>query len=130
MHGKAKNAPHAKVKEERTIPEIHLDFAFWGPKDSPNETVTCLVVREAVTKMTLATALQGKSPDKFVVKRVLAFLDEVGCLHQDMIVKSDQESSINSLVDEIGRMRAAEGSAGRWVKEHSLVGSSASSGIV
>ena len=47
-----------------------------------------------------------------------------------MIVKSDQESSINSLVDEIGRMRAAEGSAGRWVKEHFPVGSSASNGIV
>ena len=31
VHGKAKNAPHAKVKEERTIPEIHLDFAFLGP---------------------------------------------------------------------------------------------------
>ena len=109
--------------------EVHFDFMFVGQKDEPGETVTCLVVREALTKMTLAVVVPSKSTGSFVVKRVIAFLDEVGCMHHEVIVKSDQETSISSLVGEIGRARAV-GGGGKWIKEHSLVGSNAPNGLV
>jgi hypothetical protein len=127
VRGRGKNAAHTKLKEEKSVPEIHFDYMFVGMKDEPGEVLTCLVAREALSKMMLAMVVPSKSPSSFVVKRVLAFLDEVGCTHNDVTVKSDQEASINSLVDEIGRAR---GGGGKWMKEHSPVGASASNGVV
>ena len=101
---------------------------FMGPNDQPGETVPCLAVREAITKMTMAAAVPNKSAEQFVIRRVLAFLTGVGCMHKDAIVKSDQEPSIFSIVDEVGKMRAMEG-GGRWIVE-SPVGASASNGVV
>ena len=69
------------------MPEVHFDFMFVGQKNEPGETVTCLVVREALTSTTLAVVVPSKSTGSFVVKRVIAFLDEVGCMHIDMIVR-------------------------------------------
>ena len=48
---------------------------------------------------------------------------------QCFTLKSDQEPAIESLVDEIGRHRAAAG-GGRWVEECSPVGASAANGMV
>jgi len=129
VQGRGKNAAHRRSTEEKKIPEVHLDFMFMGPKDQPGETVPCLVVREAITKMTMAAAVPNKSAERFVIRRVLAFLTEVGCMHKDVIVKSDQEPSIASIVNEIGKMRAMEG-GGRWIVESSPVGASASNGVV
>ncbi len=79
-----------------------MGFVFMGPKDQPRETVTCLVVREAIATMTMATAVPSKSVDQFVVRRALAFLAEVGRLRRGAIVKSDQESSTTSIVARTG----------------------------
>ena len=43
----------------------------------------------------------SKSTGSFVVKRVIAFLDEVGCLHNDVIVKSGQLEGLERL-EEVG----------------------------
>ena len=108
VHGRGKHAPHVRTRKEKTALEVHFDFMFVGPKDQLGLTVSSEHVDEPVCDPRL---------------------EEVGCKHQDVIVKSDQEASINSLVDEVGKMREVEGS-GRWVKEHSPVGSSASNGLV
>ena len=71
--------------------------------------------------MCVATVVPSKAIDQFVVKSVVAFLAEVGCLFGDAIVKSDQEPAVKTLVDEMGRHRAAAG-GGRWVVEYSPVG--------
>jgi hypothetical protein len=110
------------------LPELHLDYMFVGDEGKAGETNTCLVMREASTRMTLSMMVPQKGKEDYVVDRVIAFLEEVGCLHGDVVVKSDQESSIRSLVDSIGKLKVIRGS-GRWIPEHSPVGSSASNGI-
>lgn len=59
----------------------------------------------------------------------MAFLSEVGCLHGDVIVEPGQETAIKYIVEEVGKRRAS-GGGGKWISEHSLVGSNASNGVV
>jgi hypothetical protein len=70
----------------------------------------------------------SKGRSAYVAERVVSFLDEI-CLNGDAIVKSDQESSIKAIVEQIGRLRSTRGS-GKWIVEHSPVGASQSNGIV
>ena len=128
VQGRGKATPHRRSKESGSIPELHLDFMFLGPKDEPGGTIPCLVVKETSSKVCMATMVPSKSVDQFVVKRVVAFLTEVGCLHGDVIVKSD-ENAIKCVVEEVGKHRAAAG-GGKWIVEHSPVGASASNGSV
>ncbi len=59
--------------------------------------------------MTLVMAVPNKSANQFAAERVAAFLEEIGCLHQDMIAKSDQEPAIRSMVDDVGKLKAGKG---------------------
>ena len=92
VRGKSKNASHFKNVEEKTVPELHFDYMFIGPKDQPGDTLKCLVAREALTRMTLAMVVPNKGANQYVAKRVVAFLTEVGCVHKDVIVKSDRRT--------------------------------------
>ena len=108
--------------------ELHCDFIFRGPQDVAGETIPVLVIRKAVSKMTLSAAVPRKTVGTFVAKRVLAFMEEVGCLHGDVVVKSDLEPAILAVLSDIGRLRAAAG-GGKWISENSPVGASASNGV-
>ena len=59
----------------------------------------------------------------------MAFLIEIGCAFGDLLVKSDQEAAIMSIVEQVGRLRAANG-GGKFVVENSPVGASASNRVV
>ena len=87
-----------------------------------------LVVREALPRMTLSAPVPSKSTGAFVASRVMAFLEEIACMQTDLIVKSNQEPAICSIVTEVGRLRAVAG-GGRYIVENSPVGASASNGI-
>ena len=110
------------------MPEVHFDFAFMGDEGDAGNAVTMLVVRARADRMTLATAVPRKSAGDFVVNRVMAFLKEIGVDKSDVIVKSDQEPAIMSLVDAVGKQKSLGG--GRWIVEASPVGSHASNGLV
>jgi hypothetical protein len=101
---------------------------FVGDEGRPGETKACLVMREATTRMTLSLMVPCKGKDVYVLDRIVAFLEEIGCLHGDVVVKCDQESSIQSLVDGIAKMKGIKGS-GKLIIENSPVGCSASNGI-
>ena len=73
-------------------------------------------------------AVSEKTTGEFVARRVLAFLSEIGSLYGDVIIMSDQGPALISLVEDVGRRRAAAG-GGRWICENSPVGSSASNGV-
>ncbi len=79
--------------------------------------------------MVMATAAPSKSTGRFVTERVVAFLQDIGGLHGDIITKTDQEPAIKSVADGVAQLKAERGS-GRVVMEHSPVGSSASNGVV
>ena len=85
----------------------------WATKNDAGNTVTMLVARVRADRMTLATAVPTKSTGEFVVNRVIAFLKEVGIEKGDVIAKSDQEPSILSLIDEIGKEKATLGQVDR-----------------
>ena len=99
-----------------------------GEEKDPDTKVTVLVVRERMTRMTLATVVPSKSSGKFVVERVVAFMREIGIAGTDVIVKTDQEPAMLKLRREVGVRKAEFG--GRWIEEESPVGSSASNGVV
>ena len=60
----------------------------------------------------MASAAPSKSTGTFIAKRVVPFLGEIGCVQGDILVKSDQEPAIMSVVTEVGRVRAVAGGAG------------------
>ena len=89
-----------------------------------------LAARERYSKMTLSTVVPSKTTGTFSVRRVWAFLREIGCKHGDLILKCDQEPAIMSQVNEISsKIRAANGGTGRTIEENRPVGSSSSNGI-
>jgi hypothetical protein len=55
VRGRGKSAPHLRGRGERGLPELHFDYMFIGDADKPHETRACLVVREVVSRITLAT---------------------------------------------------------------------------
>ena len=129
VRGRGKELPHQQTKDKPEMPELHVDLCFLGEEADPGNTVTVLVARERVTRMTLATAVPSKSASSFISKRLVAFMREVGILHGDLLVKSDQEPAVKAILDEAGRARSAEG-GGKYLMEQSPVGSSASNGVV
>jgi hypothetical protein len=132
--GRGVEMAHRKTDgAEKRLPEIHFDFCFLGDekgrKLEVGETLPVLVVREVHSKMVLSAGTPSKSTGNFIARRCLAFLREIGCESCDVIVKSDNEPAITSIISEVGRMRAATG-GGKWIVENSPVGSSASNGVV
>jgi hypothetical protein len=67
----------------------------------------------------------SKGREKYTADRVSTFLEEVGCLYGDVVAKSDQESSVKSLVEAVEKLKGVTGN-GKWIVEHSSVGSSQS----
>jgi hypothetical protein len=61
--------------------------------------------------------------------RCRALLREIGCESCEVIVKSNNEPAMTSIVAEVGRMRVATG-GGRWIGESSPTGSLPSNGVV
>ena len=121
--------PHKKSSEAPTMPEIHMDFAFLGEEGDPGNTLPVLVVKERSTRMGMSAATPRKTTGTYIARRVMAFLKEVGCEVGDVTAKSDQEPAIKSIVEDVGKLRAAAG-GWRYVVENSPVGSSASNGVV
>ena len=62
-------------------------------------------------------------------KRVIGFPKEAGCLHGDLVCKSDQEPAIKALVENVGRANAADNN-GKLIVENSTVAASQSNGMV
>lgn len=101
-----------------------MDYCFLGTEGSHTETV--LVVRERPHRMTMSTVVPMKGASlEWVVRRVLAFIKELGLEGNDIVLKTDQEPAIVSLVGEIARRRTAN-----TFPEHSPVSSSQSNGYV
>ena len=106
------------------MPELHIDYCFMGKRTE--ETQPILVARDRDTRMTLSFLVREKgASDPYVVKRLVAFIKEIGQEGQRMIVKSDQESPIKAVVDKLILARAQAAT----VPEHSPVRSSGLNGV-
>ena len=129
VRGRGKELPHKRVGEQGEMPELHVDMCFLGEEKDPHNTITVMVARERSTRMTMATVVPAKSARSFTSRRLVSFMKEVGILHGDLLVKSDQEPAIKAILSDAGRVPSSEG-GGRYIMEQSPVGSSASNGVV
>ena len=69
-----------------------------GRKDEQGQPI--LVARDRDTKMTLSFLVQAKgSASEYVIKRLVAFLQEFGHHGNKLICISDQESPINAVAE-------------------------------
>ena len=104
--GKGKAAPHFKQSRLDGLPELHLDYCFMSTEGRPLATI--LAAKERNSKMLMATVVPMKGASvEFPVKRVLAFLKEIGLESSDLVLKSDQENSIMDVLNVIANRRAA-----------------------
>ena len=92
MAGKGKVVPRFRQPTTDGLPELHCDYCFLSTEGSPVATV--LVAKEKNTRMTLATVfpMTGASVE-LPVRRILAFLKELGLEGADIVLKLDQENS-------------------------------------
>ena len=125
VRGRGKDLDHRRaVDDERRVREFSFDYCF--PGDDRGKRITVLVGRERMTGMTMAAVVPVKgSSGQYAVKRVMEFIHECGADEAEIIVKTDQEPSIEALVADIVKTR------GRKIThvERSPVGSSGSNGV-
>ena len=107
LRGRGKQMPHQGGSQETSISEVHMDFAFLGREDDPQKTMAVLVAKERTSKMIISAAAPRKTTGTYIAKRVAGFFREVGCLHGDMVVKSDQEPALRSIVEDVGRLSSS-----------------------
>ena len=102
-----------------------FDYCF--PGDEFGYKLTVLVGTERLTGMKFATAVPTKgSSGKFAVDKALEFLAEVGDMDGQVIIKNDQEPSIQYFLKDMVESRVS----GRTHLEESPVKSSGSNGVV
>ena len=124
VRGTGRSADHRVREREDGLPEVHMDYCFLGTEGESTETV--LVLRERPHRMTMSTIVPMKGASvEWCVRRVLAFIKEIGLEGSDIVLKSDQEPAIVSLMTEIAARRSA-----KTIPEHSPVASSQSNGYV
>ena len=129
VRGRGVQLPHRSGAQETCMNEIHMDYGFLGKEDEARDTIPMIVVKERTSKMLMAAVCPRKTTGVYIQKRITGFLREIGCLHGDLVVKSDQEPALDKVVEDVGRAKTAEGS-GRFVVEKSMVKASASNGMV
>ena len=72
-----------------------MDYCFLGKADEEAQPI--LVARDRDTRMTASFLVQNKG----VVRRLLAFLREVGHQSDKLIVRSDQESPTKAVAERL-----------------------------
>ena len=94
--------------------------------DAGSDVKNAIVAAKHIqTKSLMASVVPAKrATHEFPAKRVRAFLKEMGLEHGDVVIKSDQEPSIQDLVQEIIRARAPA----KTIPEQAPVKSSSSNG--
>ena len=76
-----------------------MDFMFLGPKEVAGQTLACMVVRDAETRMTMTAAVPYKTMCTYISERI------TGCLHGDIIVRSDHEPAVMSIIEGVRKIR-------------------------
>ena len=126
VRGRGESHQHRRSPgEERTRPELSLDYCFIGKKDEKTQPI--MVIRDRDTRMTCSFLVKEKgAADDYVIKRLMAFIKEVGYEAMPITLKSDQESAIKAVINKIILARSGQ----ITMPEHSPVRSSGSNGVI
>ena len=107
VKGRGRAADHVRQAREDGMMEIHADYCFPYTADKQDK-YTLLVAREKATRMTMASLVPMKGgSSEFPVRRLLAFVKELGAEGAPIVFRSDQEPAIKSFVEEVIRRRIA-----------------------
>ena len=126
VRGRGESHPHRRIGEEdRSIPELHMDYCFMGKADEKTQPV--LVMKDRDTGMMCSMLVKEKgAADEYVIKRIIAFIKELGYESAKLVLKSDQESSVKAVIDKVTKARGDAPT----LPEHSPVRSSGSNGVI
>lgn len=83
-----------------------MDYCFFDTEREHTEIVLVLLERPERITMSSSVPMKG-APLEWAVRRVMAFIKELGLEGSTLVFKSDQEPAILSLVGELVRRRAA-----------------------
>ena len=93
------------MEEERQVSEVHLDYMFMG-EEKEGKTLAFLVPRERETRAVLSAMVPRKTTGEWICRRLMAWLREIGLESVDVIVKSDNEPALTSLIASWSTKRA------------------------
>ena len=126
VKARGREMEHAKDKGgERKLPEYHFDYCF--PGDEMGYKWTVLVGKERMSKSWFATAVPQKGASgRFATDKCIEFIQENGDEENSILVKTDQEPSIQCLIKDLIDTRKE----GKTIPEESPVRSSGSNGVV
>ena len=115
VRAKGRDWDHRReVGKERGLSEYSFDYCF--PGDELGYKLTVLVGRERVTGASFATAVPTKgSTGRFTIEKMIEFVEELGDGSQQIVVKTDQEPSIEAVVGDLVKEREE----GRTIVEES-----------
>ena len=117
-------ADHRIHQRDDGLLEINVDYCFRGTEGNSTEPI--LVLRERPHRMTMSTVVPMKGASvEWCVKRVLAFVRELGLEGSDLVLKSNQEPAVVAMISEMAGRRKA-----KTFPEHSPVASSQSNGYI
>ena len=116
------------MEEIRQVPEVHLDYMFTG-NEKEGKTLAFLVARGRETRAVLSSVVPMKTTGEWICPRLMAWLREIGLESVDIIVKSDNEPALTSLIASWSTMRTMT-SGSRRILENSPVDSSNGNGNV
>ena len=128
--GRVKQMPHQVGSQETSMSEVHMDFAFLGREDDPQKTMAVFEAKERTSTMMVSAAAPKNPTGTCIPESVGSILREVGCLHGDMVVKSDQERALLSNVEDVGRFLNVSDGSVWYVVEYSSVGAIQSNGMI
>ena len=116
--------PHHKSGDEERQ-RCTWTIALWARFDEKAQPI--LVVKERDTRMMCSMLVGEKGAvDEHVIKRIIAFIKELGYESAKIVLKSDQESSVKSVIDAVIRARRDAPT----MPEYSPVRSSGSNGVI
>ena len=126
VRGRGEAHPHHKSgNEDPDVPELHVDCCFMGKSEEKAQPI--LVVKKRDTRMMCSMLVGEKGMgDEHVIKRIIAFIEELGYELGKIVLKSDQESSVKSVIDAVIRARRDAPT----MPEYSPVRSSGSNGVI
>ena len=126
VRGRGEAHPHHKSgNEERNVPVLHMDYCFMGKVDEKAQPI--LVGKKRDTRMMCSMLVGEKeTADEHVIQRIIAFIKELGYESAKIVLKSNQESSVKSVIDAVSRARRDAPT----MPEYSPVRSSGSNGVI
>ena len=126
VRAKGKEMGHMRGEEnERGLPEYSWDYCF--PGDEMGYKWVVLVGRERGSKGWMATTVPMKGgTGMFAIDKCMEFVEELGDKEGTIIIKTDQENSIEYMVKGIVEARGE----GKTIVEESPVNSHESNGVV